>query len=186
MRIGRVVFSVDGKPLASDATAPYGASLASANLSLGRHRVEARAYDGAGQQAASNAPVVVLDSSAGVANGTPTVRNARIVGGLGKRAKSRLTVRYGKGARLPGRLVTTDGTPIPGAALEVASRVLAGNRGFRTIAGARTSPAPAAASPTASRRAHRARSASPTAPTRATRRSRPSACSACAPGPACG
>ncbi len=137
VHIARVVFSVDGKALASDASAPYSALLPSANLSVGRHTVEARAYDGAGQQAASNAPVEVLDSSAGIANGTPTVRDARIVGGLGKRAKSRLTVRYGKGARLHGRLVTTDGKPIAGAALEVASRVLAGNRGFRTIAGAK-------------------------------------------------
>jgi Bacterial Ig domain len=136
VRIARVTFSVDGKAVAADGSAPYTALLPSANLSIGRHTVEARAYDGAGQQAASNAPVEVLDSSAGIANGTPTVRDARIVGGL-KRAKSRLTVRYGKGARLRGRLVTTDGKPIQGAALEVASRVLAGNRGFRTIAGAK-------------------------------------------------
>ena len=65
------------------------------------------------------------------------MRDARIVGGLGRRAKARLTVGYGKGARLRGRAVTTDGRPIAGAALEVASRILAGNRGFRTITGAR-------------------------------------------------
>jgi hypothetical protein len=136
VRIGRVAFSIDGKELASDSTSPYSASLPSGTLALGRHTVEARAYDGAGQQASSNASVEVLDASPGAANGTPAVRSARVLGGFGKRARARRTVGYGKGALLRGRLVTPEGQPIQGATLQVASRVLAGSRGFRVIAGA--------------------------------------------------
>jgi len=78
----------------------------------------------------------VFDASLGAANGSPTVRDARIAGGFGKRRRSRITVGYGKGALLRGRLLAADSRPIQGATLEVASRVLAGNRGFRTITGA--------------------------------------------------
>jgi len=137
VRIARVAFSVDGRVLASDTSAPYSASLPSDKLSVGRHTLEARAFDGAGQQASSNASVEVLDSSAGTANGTPTVREARILGGFTKKALARRTVGYAKSALLRGRLVTLDGRPVGGAALQVASRVLAGNRGFREISGAR-------------------------------------------------
>jgi hypothetical protein len=136
VRIARVAFSVDGRELASDATAPYAASLPSGGLSVGRHTVEARAYDGAGQQATATANVEVLDSSAGIPNGNPTVRTARIVGGFTKKALARRTVGYGKAALLRGKLVTPQGAPIGGATLQVASRVLAGNRGFRAITGA--------------------------------------------------
>jgi hypothetical protein len=136
VRIARVTFSIDGRQLASDATKPYSASLPSGTLALGRHTIEARAYDGAGQQASSNASVEVTDSSAGAANGNPAVRSARVLGGFGKRKRARRTVGYGKGALLRGRLVTPEGRPIQGATLQVASRVLAGNRGFRVIAGA--------------------------------------------------
>jgi hypothetical protein len=137
VRVARVAFSIDGHEVDSDSSAPYSASLPSANLSIGRHQVEARAYDGAGQQASSTAPVDVLDSSAGAPNGNPTVRTARILGGFGKRALARRTVGYGHAALLRGRLVTPEGQPIVNAALSVASRVLAGNRGFREITGAR-------------------------------------------------
>jgi hypothetical protein len=137
VRIARVAFGVDGHELRSDTTKPYAAALPSANLSVGRHTVEARAYDGAGQQATATAAVEVLDSSAGVANGNPTARSARILGGFGKKARARRTVAYGKAAHLTGRLVTPEGRPIGGATLRVASRILAGNRGFREIAGAR-------------------------------------------------
>jgi hypothetical protein len=136
VRIARVTFAVDGTVLATDTTRPYSAALSSAKVAIGRHMVEARAYDGAGQQASSNASVEVFDTSLGAANGSPTVRTARITGGFGKRRRSRITVGYGKGSRLRGRLLAADGRPIQGATLEVASRVPAGNRGFRTIAGA--------------------------------------------------
>jgi hypothetical protein len=136
VRIARVAFGVDGRELKSDASKPYAAVLPSGGLSVGRHLVEARAFDGAGQQATATASVEVLDSSAGVANGNPTARSARILGGFGKRARARRTVNYGRAARLTGRLVTTAGQPIAGATLRVASRVLAGNRGFREITGA--------------------------------------------------
>ena len=136
VRISRVAFSVDGKVLATDTSAPHSAALPSGGLAFGRHSIEARAFDGVGQQATSNASVDVLDISAGDPNGNPTTRSARFVGGFGKPARSRVTVGYGKGARLRGRLLTADGTPVQGATLQVASRVLAGNRGFRVITGA--------------------------------------------------
>jgi hypothetical protein len=136
VRVVRVAFSVDGHELASDSSSPYSASLPSGGLSVGRHQVEARAYDGAGQQASSTAPVDVLDSSAGSPNGNPTVRTARVLGGFGKKARARRTVGYGHAALLRGRLVTPEGQPVVGATLRVASRVLAGNRGFREITGA--------------------------------------------------
>jgi Bacterial Ig domain len=137
VRIARVAFGIDGRELKSDTTKPYAAALPSGALSVGRHTVEARAFDGAGQQASSNASVEVLDSSAGVANGNPTARSARILGGFGKKARGRRTVAYGKAAHLTGHLVTPEGRPIGGATLRVASRILAGNRGFREITGAR-------------------------------------------------
>ena len=116
---------------------PYSAELSSGGLGVGRHQVEARAFDGAGQQATANAPVEVLDASVGTANGNPTVRSALVRGGFGSKARARRTVGYGKAALLRGRLVTPEGRPIGGATLQVASRILAGNRGFREIAGAR-------------------------------------------------
>jgi Bacterial Ig domain len=137
VHIARVAFGVDGHDTVSDTTRPYSATLASDGLTVGRHTIEARAYDGVGQQAIATTSVDVLDSSAGVANGNPTVRSARIAGGFGKKARSRLTVGYGKGALLRGRLVTPQGGPIGGATLLVSSRVLAGNRGFRDITGAK-------------------------------------------------
>ena len=137
VRIARVTFGVDGRDLATDTTLPYSAALPSRGLSVGRHQIQARAFDGAGQQATASASVEVLDASVGTANGNPTVRDARIRGGFGKKARARRTVGYGKGALLRGRLVTPEGRPIGGATLQVASRVLAGNRGFREIAGAR-------------------------------------------------
>jgi Bacterial Ig domain len=137
VHIARVAFGIDGHDTVSDNSRPYSATLASGGLSVGRHTIEARAFDGVGQQALATTSVDVLDSSAGVANGNPTVRSARIVGGFGKKARSRLTVGYGKGALLRGRLVTPEGGPIGGATLLVASRVLAGNRGFRDITGAK-------------------------------------------------
>ena len=137
VRIARVVFSIDGKALATDTRAPYAASLPSASLGFGRHTIEARAVDGAGQQASSNAGVEVFDAGPGDPNGNPTVREAHIVGGLGKKSRARVTVGYGKSARLRGRLLSSGGQPIQGARLEVASRILAGNRGFRTITGAK-------------------------------------------------
>jgi hypothetical protein len=136
VHIARVAFGVDGRTLATDTTAPYAAALPSRTLSVGRHQVQARAFDGAGQQATASAPVEVLDASVGIANGNPTVRDARIRGGFGKKARARRTVRYGKAALLRGHLVTPEGRPIGGATLRVASRILAGNRGFREIAGA--------------------------------------------------
>ena len=136
VRIARVTFAIDGKVLATDTTAPYTGSLPTGGVSIGRHIVEARAYDGAGQQAASNAGFEVFDASLGAANGTPTVRDARFTGGFGKRRRSRITVGYGRSALLRGRLRATDGRPVAGATLQVASRVLAGNRGFRVIEGA--------------------------------------------------
>jgi hypothetical protein len=136
VRIARVAFRVDGRELAFDSSAPYAASLPSGGLSVGRHTVEARAFDGAGQQATATATVEVLDSSAGIPNGNPTARTARIVGGFTKKALARRTVGYGKAALLRGRLVTPEGVAIGGATLQVASRVLAGNRGFRPITGA--------------------------------------------------
>jgi hypothetical protein len=136
VRIARVTFGVDGRELASDASAPYTAALPSGGLSVGRHQLQARAFDGAGQQATATASVVVLDASVGTANGNPTARDAHIRGGFGKKARARRTVSYGKAALLRGHLVTPEGRPIGGAALDVASRVLAGNRGFREIAGA--------------------------------------------------
>jgi hypothetical protein len=137
VRIARVTFGVGGRDLASDTTPPYAAALPSGSLSVGRHQLHARAYDGAGQQATASAAVDVLDSSAGTPNGNPTVRTARILGGFGTKARARRTVGYGKGALLRGRLVTPEGAPIGGATLRIASRVLAGNRGFREITGAR-------------------------------------------------
>jgi hypothetical protein len=136
VRIARVAFSIDGKALANDTTAPYTASLGSAKLAFGRHTIEARAFDGAGQQGTATANVEVFDAGPGDPNGNPTTRDAHITGGFGKRRRARVTVGYGKGARLRGRLLTTGGQPIAGATLEVASRILAGNRGFRVIAGA--------------------------------------------------
>jgi Bacterial Ig domain len=136
VHIARVVFGVDGRNLVSDTTAPYTAAVPSRGLSVGRHQVQARAFDGAGQQATASASVEVLDASVGIANGNPTVRDARIRGGFGKKARARRTVSYGKAALLRGHLVTPEGRPIGGATLRVASHVLAGNRGFREIAGA--------------------------------------------------
>jgi hypothetical protein len=136
VRIAKVAFSIDGKVLANDTSAPYSASLPSNTLAFGRHTIEARAFDGAGQQASSNASVEVLDASPGAPNGNPTVSSAHVTGGFGKKRRSRITVGYGKGARLRGRLLTPDGRPVAGATLEVASRILAGNRGFRVITGA--------------------------------------------------
>jgi hypothetical protein len=137
VHIARVTFGVDGRDLASDTTLPYSAALPSGGLSVGRHQLHARAFDGAGQQATATASVEVLDASVGTANGNPTARTALIRGGFGKKARARRTVSYGKAALLRGRLVTPEGRPIGGATLRVASRVLAGNRGFREIAGAR-------------------------------------------------
>ena len=125
VRIARVVFSVDGTAPATDTSAPYSASLPSDALSPGRHSVEARAFDGAGQQATATSSVEVLDSSLGAVNGTPVAREARVLGGFGRKARARRTVGYGKAALLRGRLVTLDGRPIAGATLRVASRVLA-------------------------------------------------------------
>lgn len=137
VHIARVTFGVDGRTLATDTTRPYSAALPSRGLSVGRHQIQARAFDGAGQQATASASVEVLDASVGTANGNPTVRTARVLGGFGKKARARRTVSYGKAAMLRGRLVTPEGGAIAGATLQVASRVLAGNRGFREIAGAR-------------------------------------------------
>jgi hypothetical protein len=137
VRIARVTFSVDGRNSVTDTSRPYTAALSSRGLSVGRHQVQARAFDGAGQQATASAPVEVLDASLGTANGNPTVRSALIRGGFGKQRRARRTVGYGKAAWLRGRLVTPEGGPIGGATLQVASRVPAGNRGFREITGAR-------------------------------------------------
>ena len=69
------------------------------------------------------------------ARASDNVRIARVT--FGKKARARRTVGYGKGALLRGRLVTPEGAPIGGATLRIASRVLAGNGGFREITGAR-------------------------------------------------
>lgn len=137
VRINRVTFSIDGTERAADDSAPYEASLPSGELAPGRHLIEARAFDGAGQQATASSSIEVADASRGFANGDPSAASARFLAGFNSKGSARRLVRYGKAAILRGRLLTEDGRPIKSANVQVSTRILVGARSFRDIIGAK-------------------------------------------------
>jgi len=137
VRINRVTFSIDGTERAADDSAPYEASLPSGELAPGRHLIEARAFDGAGQQATASSAIEVADASRGFANGDPSAASARFLASFNSKGSTRRTVGYGKAAILRGRLLTEDGRPIKSANVQVSTRILVGARSFRDIIGAK-------------------------------------------------
>jgi hypothetical protein len=126
--VNRVEFSLAGRPPVADRAAPYEATLDTAGLPEGVHRISARAVDVTGRSATATHDVR-LDP---IPNGAGASRAARMTAGFGKRRpRPRVTIPYGTATYVRGRLTNEAGAPITGAVIRVATRVLIGDRGFR-------------------------------------------------------
>jgi parallel beta-helix repeat protein len=127
-RSGRVVavtFYLDGQPIGSDTTAPYGLDLDPAFIPPGRHRVRVGAVDSLGQRRMTKpAAVTTAASTSGIVTASPGHGLARAVAALrrggvtvhlapGRYELGRLQL--GSGARLVGSGPRTVIAPRPGA-----------------------------------------------------------------------
>lgn len=129
VRVARVEFRLGSLPPVVDTSAPYEAQFGPGGIPEGAQTLTATAFDGLGQSAAVSRTVSVY----GVPNGAGASRDVNLVAGFGKRHRPRSTVGYGHYRALTGRLTTSAGAPIAGAALQVATRVVTARRSFRTL-----------------------------------------------------
>jgi hypothetical protein len=129
-QVVRVEFRLAGRAPVVDTSAPYDASLDSSGLRSGGQPVTATAVDETGRSTTATA-TVTLDP---VANGAGASNGARLTAGFGKRhPRPRVTIPYGAATYVRGRLTDENGRPITGAVIRVASRVLTGMSGFRSL-----------------------------------------------------
>ena len=135
--VNRVEFRIAGRSPVVDRSSPYEATLDTSGLAEGPQTIEATAVDVTGRTANASA-TVALDPTP---NGANASRSVRMTAGFGKtRSRPRVTIPYGKATHVRGRLTTADGTPITGAVIRVATRVLIGDRGFRELPPVSTGP----------------------------------------------
>jgi hypothetical protein len=121
---------MSGKGVVTDRSRPFEATLDTSGLPSGPRRFFVRAVDRT-NRTASITRTVTLDP---IPNGANASRGARMTAGFGKRRqRPRVTLRYGRATYVRGRLIDERGTPITGAVIRVASRVLTGDRGFREL-----------------------------------------------------
>jgi hypothetical protein len=130
VRVNRVEFRLGTQAPVADSQPPYAAQLATSGLAPGSYPLTVTAVDGVGQTATATRTLAV-DA---VANGAPAARDVKLTGGFGRRLRARHTVAYGRPDAVVGRLTTSAGAPIAGAALQVATRVVLPRRGFRALA----------------------------------------------------
>jgi hypothetical protein len=119
----RLEFRLARRPVVTDRTRPFSATLSSAGLPSGVHRLAVRAVDRTGR-ATTAVGSVTLEP---IPNGANASRGARMTAGFGKRRpRRRTTVRFGRATFVRGRLTNEAGAPIGGAVIRVATRVLGG------------------------------------------------------------
>ena len=129
-RVVRVEFQLGGRGPVTDDSAPYEATLDSAGLRSGPQPLTATAVDETGRSSNATA-TVTLDP---VANGVGATHDARLTAAFGRRhRRPRITIPYGHTAIVRGRLTDKARHPIAGAVIDIATRVLTGDRGFRAL-----------------------------------------------------
>jgi hypothetical protein len=130
VRVNRVELRLGTQAPVTDSQPPYTAQLPTSGLAPGSYPLTVTAVDGVGQTATATRTLAV-DA---VANGAPAGRDVKLTAGFGRRLRARHTVVYGRPDAVVGRLTTSAGAPIAGAALQVATRVVLPRLGFRALA----------------------------------------------------
>lgn len=135
--VRQVEFRLASGKVVVDRTKPYEATLDSSGLAEGPQTITAKAVDVAGYSATATRTVTLDPTS----NGANASRSVKMTAGFGKRrSRPRVTISYGKSTFVRGKLTNAAGTPITGAVIRIATRVLSGDRGFRELPPVSTGP----------------------------------------------